>query len=124
MIKTAILAAGLIVAAMHPATAKDRDSDGDVISVLPPAEFYRDSDGNVISVLKVEIVWLDDSAVYALETQDGTQYEAVVNVNADGVANLPEQVLLDGVRYTVDVDGDNIALRRTNRINPVPFELE
>ena len=141
--KTVLFASGLAMALMQPAFAQNRDSDGDVLSVIPRHVILRDSDGNVISNYDSKVYVRDSdgeviSVIYVnswdyanepgevavLKADDGVTYQVDMVESADGTPTLPDQVSIDGLIYQVVMTEDKLTLQTASRVNPVAFSLD
>ena len=92
-----------------PAMAEDRDSDGDVVSVLPYPGYARDSDGNVLSVLPYPEIFRDS---------DGNVISVIYPADyfRDSDGNIISVISIDDIyAYAADDSG---VLESTG--NPIP----
>ena len=112
-----------------------------LVLALPAAAQNRDSDGDVISVINYTFVpVVDDKLVYyALGTNPNVKYQFDATTQIDGGVVLPEQVSISGTVYRVEQTGSDVFLRapgstqriRANlvqasgrRVNPTSFALD
>ncbi|MFT7596177.1 MAG: hypothetical protein ACI8R4_003511 [Paracoccaceae bacterium] len=122
--KKLFLTSGLVLMMALPAVAQNRDSDGDVISVI---------DYTSVPIFDGKPVY------YTLGTDPKTLYQFDTSTVVDAGVVLPEQVSISGTTYQVERTGNDIFLLpdggsqriRANlvqvsgkRVNPTSFALD
>lgn len=128
--KMLLIASGLVLSLALPASAQDRDSDGDVVSVTAGGWtlIRRGDDGSVFIEIHSEA---DAGDAHTPSSADPIRAsgDAVAKPNArpGGTTQsaLPKQVSYKGALYDVHTADGRTVLRASNsRVNPKVFGLD